>query len=153
MEKDTSHSIWLQASHLLLLAMLFLFMSPAYAQTNRTIHGIVVDENNEPLPAAHVKQVSENPKGSIAAIITDIQGHFSLTLPNNAKEIEVSYLGYETQRVKLTANTEYHISLKPATERLMKLLLPVIRLYPRNVLPELFQKLTAKSWKLNVLMM
>lgn len=85
MEKDTSHSIWLNAYCLLLLALSFLFISPAYAQTNRTIHGIVVDENNEPLPAAHVKQVNEDPKGSVAAIITDIQGHFTLTLPSNAK--------------------------------------------------------------------
>ena len=145
MEKDTSHSIWLQASHLLLLAMLFLFMSPAYAQTNRTIHGIVVDENNEPLPAAHVKQVSENPKGSIAAIITDIQGHFSLTLPNNAKEIEVSYLGYETQRVKLTANTEYHISLKPATELLNEVVVTGYQTISKERTTGAFSKIDSKK--------
>lgn len=116
MEKNVLHDIRLKMEFLLLCAMLVLSVSPAYAQRNRTIHGIVVDENKEPLPAAHVKQVNDDPKGSIAAVITDIQGHFTLTLPYGTKEIEASYLGYTSQRIKLTATNDYYIALQPSTE-------------------------------------
>ena len=48
---------------LLRLAMvfvaLFLCGTMAYAQTDRMISGIVVDENGDPLPAAHIRQVSQ----------------------------------------------------------------------------------------------
>ena len=118
MEKNVLHDIRLKMEFLLLCAMLVLSVSPAYAQRSRTIHGIVVDENKEPLPAAHVKQVNDDPKGSIAAVITDIQGHFTLTLPYGTKEIEASYLGYTSQRIKLTATNDYYIALQPSTELL-----------------------------------
>lgn len=112
MGKNVLHDIRLKMSFLLLCAMLALSAFPAYAQHERTIHGIVVDENKEPLPAAHVRQVNEDPKGSIAAVITDMQGHFTLTLPRGTKEIEASYLGYKSQRVQLTSDNDYYIALQ-----------------------------------------
>lgn len=36
----------------------------AYAQTDRMISGIVVDENGDPLPAAHIRQVSQTKGGT-----------------------------------------------------------------------------------------
>lgn len=42
MEKNVLHDIRLKMEFLLLCAMLVLSVSPAYAQRNRTIHGIVV---------------------------------------------------------------------------------------------------------------
>ena len=64
----------------LTLAAIWLLTLEGMAQGayNRTIHGIVTDENNEPLPAAYVKQVVEAEGNSIAGIITDMNGHFSL---------------------------------------------------------------------------
>ena len=104
----------------LTLAAIWLLTLEGMAQGayNRTIHGIVTDENNEPLPAAYVKQVVEAEGNSIAGIITDMNGHFSLTLPKSTQEIEVSFVGYETQRVRLTAAVDYAIHLQPATELL-----------------------------------
>ena len=59
---------------LLRLAMvfvaLFLCGTMAYAQTDRMISGIVVDENGDPLPAAHIRQVSQTKGDVIAAQIT-----------------------------------------------------------------------------------
>jgi hypothetical protein len=86
---------------LLRLAMffvaLFLCGTMAYAQTDRMISGIVVDENGDPLPAAHIRQVSQTKGEELAAVITDMNGHFRLTLLRTAKEIEISYLGYESK--------------------------------------------------------
>ena len=87
---------------LLLIALLFASTMGVYAQQGlRTISGIVVDENGEPLPGAHVTQKKENKNESQAAVAVDINGHFSLTLPASTKEIEVTYLGYEAKYVKL----------------------------------------------------
>lgn len=103
---------------ILLLVSLFLIGNAGiYAQQGtRTISGIVVDETGEPLPGAHVVQKKENPNASQAAVVVDINGHFSLTLPSNTKYLEVSYLGYETLDVKLTNKTSYQITLRPSTE-------------------------------------
>ena len=45
MGKNVLHDIRLKMGFLLLGAMLVLSVFPAYAQHERTIHGIVVDEN------------------------------------------------------------------------------------------------------------
>ncbi|HBX21074.1 MAG TPA: hypothetical protein DEF88_11560, partial [Porphyromonadaceae bacterium] len=74
---------------------------------DRTIYGIVVDENGEPLPAARVEQVRQTKDEALTAVVTDINGHFRLTLLGTAKEIEVSYLGYETKKVNLTDAESY----------------------------------------------
>ncbi len=103
-----------------LLIQLFLIGSlvvsqPLYAQQsgNRTISGIVVDENGLPLPGAGVTQKRVTKEESISGIMTDINGHFSLTLPMSTKEIEVSYLGYKTLVVALTQQKDYKLQLKP----------------------------------------
>ena len=145
MEKNVLHDIRLKMEFLLLCAMLVLSVSPAYAQRNRTIHGIVVDENKEPLPAAHVKQVNDDPKGSIAAVITDIQGHFTLTLPYGTKEIEASYLGYTSQRIKLTATNDYYIALQPSTELLDEVVVTGYQTISKERATGAFSKVDAKK--------
>ena len=118
MEKVALHETRFRIIFLLWLCTFIMFVCETHAQGNRTIHGIVVDENNEPLPAAHVKQVNDDAKGSVAAVITDVQGHFTLTFPSDTKEIEASYLGYKTHRVKLNADNDYFIVLQPSSELL-----------------------------------
>ena len=76
----------------------------------------VVDENGDPLPAAHIRQVSQTKGEELAAVITDMNGHFRLTLLRTAKEIEISYLGYESKKVRLTSANSYRIVLEPASE-------------------------------------
>ena len=103
---------------LLRLAMvfvaLFLCGTMAYAQTDRMISGIVVDENGDPLPAAHIRQVSQTKGEELAAVITDMNGHFRLTLLRTAKEIEISYLGYESKKVRLTSANSFGAGLRTA---------------------------------------
>lgn len=132
MEKDTSIS----SRFLLILAVLLaLWAGPSCAQIlNRTIHGIVLDENKSPPPAAHVKQVANTPGESIKAVITDLQGHFSLTLPARTKAIEVSFLGYESVRVELSDKSEYTIVLAPASELLDEVV--VTGHHPKSPQPE-----------------
>lgn len=138
---------------LLRLAMffvaLFLCGTMAYAQTDRMISGIVVDENGDPLPAAHIRQVSQTKGEELAAVITDMNGHFRLTLLRTAKEIEISYLGYESKKVRLTSANSYRIVLEPASELLDEVVVTGYQTISRERATGSFAKVDSKSWKLN----
>ncbi len=87
-------------------------------QRSRTISGIVTDENGEPLPGAYVAQKRVTKEQSVVGVMSDIQGHFSLTIPGNTLEIEVAFLGFETQVVVLTESKEYAVKLKTGAQTL-----------------------------------
>ena len=94
------------------LMMLLLAAFSATAQSSsRSIRGIVVDENGDPLPGAVVKQVMQKDGESIVSIITDNQGHFGLSVPNGTKAIEVSFLGFDSQKINLTNAADYRIQM------------------------------------------
>lgn len=66
------------------------------AQT-RTYHGTVLDAaNNEPLIGATIM-----PIGGGQGAAADLDGHFTLTVPQNVKSATVSYVGYKSKTVTL----------------------------------------------------
>ena len=100
------------------LVCILLFSSICiYAQQgSRIISGTVVDENGEPLPGAHVMQKKINKDDSQATVVVDVNGKFMITVPASTKELEVSYMGYDTQVVALTTAKNYEIKLRPSSE-------------------------------------
>lgn len=101
----------------LLLFVMMLFSVSIYAQQgSRIISGTVVDENGEPLPGAHVMQKKINKDDSQAAVVVDVNGKFVITVPAATKELEVTYMGYDTKVVTLTKAKNYEISLQPSSE-------------------------------------
>lgn len=101
-----------RAFKIVLLFMLAIFPLTAIAAV-RTISGIVVDENGDPLPGAIIKELRPEKDASIEMVATDAQGHFSLSIPGNVKELEVRFLGYSPKIVKLTDEISYMIQLQP----------------------------------------
>lgn len=81
---------------------------------NKEISGIVVDENNAPLPGTTIMI-----KGTQVGTATDKDGKFKLTLPN-IKDITLvaSFLGFETQEIKVTDQKEIRIVLQEKKESL-----------------------------------
>ena len=69
------------------------------AQQQGTVKGKVVDVNGEPIIGANIVE-----KGTTNGIITDIDGNFTLSVARGAV-LEISYIGYVTQEVKVTSNT------------------------------------------------
>lgn len=62
-------------------------------QTHKNIRGIVRDQNGEPVIGATISL-----KGTKLKVITDIDGKFSLTIPNDGA-LEISYIGFITKEL------------------------------------------------------
>lgn len=92
------------------LAILFSVLTlGAYAQ-NRTVSGNVSDSNGEPIIGASVLQ-----KGTTNGTITDLDGHFTLSIPSEAT-LTVSYIGYKAQEVAAVPGRTLSITLQEDTE-------------------------------------
>ncbi|MDY9917600.1 MAG: TonB-dependent receptor [Proteiniphilum sp.] len=82
-----------------------------YAQVN--IRGTVIDSNNEPLIGANVI-VKDTREGTV----TNIDGEFSLTVPNANTVLEFSYVGFQTQEVALNGRTFVNVIMSEDAELL-----------------------------------
>lgn len=69
--------------------------APAALQQSNTVTGTVLDPNGDPIIGATVEEV-----GTTRKTITDVDGHFTLTGTKPGAELEISYIGYKTVRVK-----------------------------------------------------
>ena len=74
-------------------------LTTAAAMANYTCRGTIVDDQGEPLIGATISV-----PGSKVATATDLEGNFSLSVPDNAKEIHVEYIGFKPATVKASAN-------------------------------------------------
>ena len=77
------------------------------------IRGIVKDETGLPIPGAGVKV-----KGTSISASTDINGSFSITVPNEASVLIFTYIGYEPQEVIVGAQKTISVQLKPTIGQL-----------------------------------
>lgn len=75
------------------------------SQDNRVVHGMITDQNGEPVIGATI-QVKGN---SSVGTVSDLDGHFTLDVPAGS-ELVVSYIGYATQTIK--SNENMRISLR-----------------------------------------
>lgn len=94
---------------------LFLFIANTlllfniFAQT-RSISGKITDgSNKEALVGASVSV-----KGTTIGVTTDNDGRFKLEIPDNAKILLFSYVGYEAKEVPISSGGVYNITLEPA---------------------------------------
>ena len=68
--------------------------------TSNTVSGIVFDEQREPLPGATVMV-----PGTTVGTSTDVQGRYSITVPNGATSLQFSYVGYTPRTERITGNS------------------------------------------------
>ena len=73
------------------------------------VSGVVVDEKNEPIIGASIQV-----KGGTQGTITDYDGEFFLTVPDDATVLVVSYVGMQSQEVAVKRNVR--VVLHEATE-------------------------------------
>lgn len=84
---------------LLILVALLGFSAAALAQGREIAGSVVSAQDGEPLIGATIMPL---PAGSGSGTATDIDGNFAITVTPKCKELQVSYVGMETQRILLT---------------------------------------------------
>lgn len=103
---------------LLTVTMVTVFAENDNEEDRRTIKGIVVDENGEPLPGASVLAV-----GTTIGAGTNAKGEFSIQLRDDKEQVlRISFTGYQpvemTINLKINPDSSPRIQLRPAQNEL-----------------------------------
>ena len=88
------------------LVLSMVLFTIGFAMAQRTVVGQITDQNGEALIGATILA-----QGTDSGTVTDIDGKYSVNVPNGANALEVSYTGYETQVIELGASNVVNISL------------------------------------------
>lgn len=89
----------------LLLALFISVSIGVFAQTS--VKGVVLEPSGEPAIGATIME-----KGTSVGTATDFDGNFSIKVASPNAVLVVSYVGMETQEVKLAGRTDLTITLK-----------------------------------------
>ena len=104
MKKCKSKGIW-QIAALLFFSC---FLSLTSFGQQKTLSGTVVGEDGIPIPGVTVIV-----KGTTVGSITDMDGKFSFMVPEDAKTLQISYIGMKTQELEVGNQTNFNVSLDP----------------------------------------
>lgn len=99
-----NQNLFMMKRILLVLPMVLLGLATVVAQ--RTITGAVSDNNGQPLIGANVVI-----KGTSTGTVTDIDGNYSIRLPENRNTLVFSYTGYNTREVEIGASNVVDVTL------------------------------------------
>lgn len=91
-----------------LLLTLFSF-SLAVAQV--LVRGTVIDQTGESVPGASIQV-----KGGTQGTISDLDGKFSLNVPNKKSVLVISFIGYTTQELPVDVSKPMSVVLKEDTK-------------------------------------
>jgi len=72
---------------------------PTYRPAANSVSGKVTDNKGEPLPGTTVVV-----QGTTIGTVTDMEGNYSITIPNNANQLSYSFIGYNSQTLPITGN-------------------------------------------------
>ena len=83
----------------LLLFSFMMFMAIGISIAQRTINGVVTDGDGEPMIGAAVQV-----KGTTIGTLTEVDGSYTLSVPDGANTLVYSYVGYQDQEIVLGAS-------------------------------------------------
>ncbi|AHM63270.1 putative outer membrane protein [Flammeovirgaceae bacterium 311] len=108
--------------HIFFLALLFglAALPPAHAQL--AVSGRVLETKSaQPLPGVTVLV-----KGTSTGTVTDVDGRFSLAVPNAATVLVFSFVGYNVEEVPVGNNTTFTVSLIESVDQLEELVVTAL---------------------------
>lgn len=91
--------------------MLFVLFSVTVAMAQVLVRGTVVDQTGESVIGASIQV-----KGTTQGTITDIDGKFSLGVPNKKSIIVISFIGYATKELQVDTSKPMSIVLEEDTK-------------------------------------
>lgn len=110
---------------LLFTTMILLFTSQVNAQL--TINGMVMDDSGQPLIGASVLV-----KGTTTGTVTDIDGSFSITVPDSTAILVITYTGFTTLETNVQSGKKMKISLNQELARLEEIVVTGYGISRRN---------------------
>jgi TonB-dependent starch-binding outer membrane protein SusC len=90
----------------LYLSLLFLLI-PVIAWSQEVTGTVTDAQNGEPLPGVHVMIV-----GTTTGTVTDIDGNYSITVPNLDRSLHFTFVGYEAVVVRLDGRTQVSVAME-----------------------------------------
>ncbi len=108
----------------------------------RTVTGVVLDENDEPLPSASVMV-----KGTSKGMITDMDGRFSLQVKTSDKTLVVSFVGMTSQEVSIIGKQQVTVKLMPDAELLSEVIVTGYQTISKERATGSFAVLSSKDMK------
>jgi TonB-linked SusC/RagA family outer membrane protein len=90
----------------------FFFTTALFAQ-NKTVTGTVIDQNNLPLNGASVTL-----KGKRGGVTTDSRGAFKITVPTATDVLVISYVGSQSQEVRLDGRTTITVNMNVSNSQM-----------------------------------
>ncbi len=82
----------------------------------RDISGQVIDENEDPLPGVNVVA-----KGTTIGTVTDIDGNYRLSVPDNTEILVFSSVGYTTEEVTIGSQSVINMAMLPDIKSLSEI--------------------------------
>ena len=112
--------------------LFFLLMSVAETVAQQiSISGKVVsEEDGQPMPGINIVV-----KGTNSGTVTDISGVYRLTVPANEATLIFSFIGFETQEIKVGARNILDIVMKPDPKQLEEVVVTGYREENRRSMP------------------
>ena len=83
--------------HILFTLLLASASISGMAQNTKTIHGVITDGNGDPVIGATIKVGKQG-------TVTDMDGKYTLSVPNGTHQVEVSYIGMKTRKGNIKGN-------------------------------------------------
>jgi len=74
---------------------------------NIEISGVVSDASQNPIPGATVIAL-----GTKVGVLTDASGSYTISVPQNTKKLEFSFLGFKTKQVKINGQKVINVQLE-----------------------------------------
>jgi len=83
------------------------------AKPTAAIKGVVKDEEGHPLPGVSVKV-----KGTTAATVTDVNGHFRLPVKTDKATLDIAFVGFKTSELNANTKDSVRVNLKETQQTL-----------------------------------
>ena len=100
----------IKIKHLLLLVLFCTLSSAAFAQKSARISGTITSDAEGPLIMVNITERDKSNR-IIEACATDFEGNFSMVVKNTSNVLEISYIGYKTQRIEIGSRTVFNIKM------------------------------------------
>lgn len=91
---------------LLTFIMICISVVHVLGQTREITGQVISFNDNEPLPGVHVLV-----EGTITGTVTDIQGNYSITVPNDETVLTFSYIGFTSEKVTVGSRSVIDVQL------------------------------------------